>query len=126
MKLFRLLCTLAAITLLTACGTTTGKILGTTAQTVDTSMRAWANYVVYAKPGVEAETKVRKAYEAYQSAMGAALAAYATADQTGQKSGFEIASKALAAARGNLLRLIDQLTANANRAALTNGPPLPP
>lgn len=41
--------------------------------TAETAMTAWGNYVAKFQPGVEAELRVKRAYERYQAAMLAAV-----------------------------------------------------
>ena len=96
-----------------------GKTLATVATSVDVSMQAWADYVVWAEanPATEraellrSEGKVKSAYERYQSAMRLASAAYAQAvtDPLPNTTALDHALAAVRATQGELLNLIQAL-----------------
>lgn len=96
----------------TACASfqnTAGKLLASTADTVDAAMRGWATYVVINKVGEDKQLPVRNAYANYQTAMVAAESAYKAAVQSGDQSAWSQASAALTAASGALTTLVAQL-----------------
>src|SRR5207247_7755155 len=85
----------ALLTLLPACATykqTAGKLLASTALTVDAAMRSWATVVKMGKATDDQQAKVRSAYEQYQLAMQAAEAAYVVLTGKGERGGWLIAS----------------------------------
>ncbi len=60
-----------------------GKFLATTATVVDTSMQAWASFVVAGKTTPAEQAKVRELYLSYQGYMMVATNSYALAMTTG-------------------------------------------
>src|SRR5262245_43779951 len=94
---------LFAIVTLFGCATTPnwqdsyGKILATTAQTVDAAMKGWAMYVVTGNPPADQQAKVKTAYQEYQAAFDVALNAYNASVALKDASLFEQAQAALEA-----------------------------
>ncbi len=101
---------LAFVVALMGCATTwqssAGKVLSSTALTVDAAMKSWAIYVVKFHPPANQEQKVKEAYEKYQVAMKAACEAYSTAIIAKDQSVWMVASSVLTAASGSLTQLI--------------------
>jgi hypothetical protein len=90
---------------------TTGKLLGSTATTVDEGMKGWATYVVLNKPPIQQENAVRDAYSKYQASMLTAKIAYATAAaEPTNTAPLDIALKTLDASRIQLLLLIQSFS----------------
>lgn len=90
--------------------TASGRVLATSAVTVDATMRAWAQYVVAANPPAEDEAAVRRAYENYQSALKVAADAWIAASTSGDQSGYEAALLSLAANEDHIVNLVRSLT----------------
>ena len=89
--------------------TTSGRLLATSARTVDAAMQAWAQYVVITHPAPEQEARVRAAYEAWQSAMRVAVDAWiATAQRQDDATlaQWDIAWRSLGANEAELLNVI--------------------
>ncbi len=94
---------------LTACTTfqdTAGKVLTTTAATVDKAMQGWATYVVLNQVPEDKQTTVRAAYAKYQLAMAAAEDAYLAGVQSKDQTVYKQAEAALIGASGDLTALI--------------------
>lgn len=85
---------------------TAGKLLVSTAQTVDATMKGWATWVVSGQTKPEQETAVKAAYGQYQFAMQAAQTAYLVSANNGDKSVWQKASLALQASSGSLVQLV--------------------
>lgn len=108
-----LCCIIAAIIVscaLTGCvsvQSTAGKMLASTALTVDASMKGWAQWVVAGQANADQETKVKAAYIKYQAAMNIAKNAYAElAANPSNQTGWQTASEILTNNRDALLALI--------------------
>lgn len=111
-KPFLLLLASLSLLALVACASfqnTAGKLLASTADTVDAAMRGWATYVVINKVPEDKQLPVRNAYANYQTAMVAAESAYKAAVQSGDQSAWSQTSAALTAASGALTALVAQL-----------------
>ncbi len=101
---------IALAVLLTGCATfnnSAGKLLASTAATVDTSMKAWASYVVVAKIDADGQREVRNAYVKYQAAMATAETAYVALVKDGNRPTWETARTVLAATTASLTDLIN-------------------
>jgi hypothetical protein len=90
--------------------TIAGQTLVSTAQTVDSTMRSWANWVALkektpAPVTQESINAVDRAYMRYVAAMATARTAYVTSTSTGG-SGLTVALAALEGCRSELLALI--------------------
>ncbi len=83
-----------------------GKLLASTALTVDAAMRSWATVVKMGKATDEQQAKVRAAYEKYQMAMTVADAAYTALVSLDDKSLWPLASSQLTDASTSLTTLI--------------------
>lgn len=84
-----------------------GRILASTAQTVDAGMKGWAIWVADARADAYSETRVKEMYGRYQLAMEGAQTAYIVWQKTGEKNAWERASITLKTTRDKLLNLID-------------------
>lgn len=84
-----------------------GRILATTAQTVDSAMQAWASYVALERATPAQESAVRALYAKYQAAESAAQNAYVAGANTSDPSAFAKASAELRAAQTDLLNLVN-------------------
>lgn len=83
-----------------------GKILASTALTVDAAMKSWAIYVVTNHPSAVKEASVKDAYGKYQLAMKAASDAYGVAATAKDQSPWLVARDALNVASTTLTALI--------------------
>jgi hypothetical protein len=90
-----------------------GKVLASTALTVDASMKGWATYVVKNNISDHQQAPVKDAYAKYQLAMTAAQSAYGAAVANGDQSGWVQAQAALTASSTALTQLIGSLTTKA-------------
>ncbi len=101
---------IALAVLLTGCTTLTndsaGKLLASTAATVDKAMQAWATYVVVAKIDAEGQREVKMAYMKYQAAMATAETAYVALVKDGNKLTWESAKAVLSATSKQVTDLI--------------------
>lgn len=100
---------LVALLMASGCATwqdNAGKSLATIAQTVDAAMKSWAIYVNQYPVSDEAQAKVKKTYEQYQSAMAIALSAYNTSVALKDESLYAQASATLTNSKDALLALI--------------------
>lgn len=89
---------LAFTLVLVSCATfqsNAGKFLATTAVVVDTSMQAWASFVVAGKTSTNQQAKVKELYMSYQGYMMVATNAYALAVTTGDHTLFTAPSNNL-------------------------------
>jgi hypothetical protein len=103
-----------------------GRLLASTAQTVDATMKGWAIWVVDGNASEYAEARVKGAYGRYQLAMDAAKAAYLAWHKTGEKDTWEQASATLKASRDSLLKLIESFQVPpGQRPTPTPMPPTP-
>jgi len=84
-----------------------GRLLASTAQTVDAAMKGWSIWVVDGKAEPYSEVRVRELYGRYQLAMAAAKESYTVWKATGEKTPWERASVTLRQSRDFLLNLID-------------------
>ncbi len=102
---------IALAVLLTGCTTLTndaaGKLLASTAATVDKTMQAWATYVVVAKIDAEGQREVKMAYVKYQAAMATAETAYVALVKDGNKITWESAKTVLTATSGQVTSMIN-------------------
>jgi hypothetical protein len=108
-----LVITLAVCALLTQGCQTPGKVLASTAVTVDASMRAWSSYVNSGNATDDQQNKVRVAYSKYQASMKVAKDAFITANETGNKDPYVLATTVLennAAAIVNLIQMFQMTT----------------
>jgi len=85
---------------------TNGKLLVTTAQSVDSVMKGWATYVVILDPPESQQNRVKAAYQKYQTAFEASRKAYNVAATTKDQSVFERTSAALRASSKDLIALV--------------------
>ena len=98
----------AVLALLVGCATmttTAGRLLSTTALTVDGAMQGWAMWVAEGQASVEQGVQVKTAYVKYQASMKVAKSAYATLVLNGDKSAWEQAALVLQANEAALLTL---------------------
>lgn len=114
---------LASALLFAGCATqnTSGRLLVSTAQTVDAAMKGWAYYAAVANVPKERVAAVGRAYDRYQLAMSAAEQSYIVAVKSGDTNAFTLASNALRAAQTDLLALIQTFSKNPP----ATGPPTP-
>lgn len=89
---------------------TTGKVLVTTAVTVDKTMQGWASYVVATGTTEAQQDGVRKAYSQYQASMDVAQKMYGTYMITKDQGSLEAALNVLANNKLALLNLIAQFS----------------
>ncbi len=101
-----LFCSVALLSACVSFQNSAGKLLATTATTVDAAMKGWATWVAKNPPNPLAEAKVRDAYQKYQASMTIACNAYTNAVATGERSGWKIASDVLTANQTSLLNLV--------------------
>lgn len=104
---------LVVLALLPACTTfkgNAGKVLSSTALTVDAAMKGWASYVVLNNVPADKQMPVRVAYGQYQTAMAAARDAYVSLALNNDTNAWTVAQQALTAASSNLTKLIQQLS----------------
>lgn len=107
----------ALVATLCACAswqTTGGKLLTSTALTVDAGMKGWASWCESHAPTQAQYDEVGHAYVQYQAAFGAAKDAYAAAVTTGDQSVWVQASSALSASQANVLNLIKTFSSKTN------------
>jgi flavin-binding protein dodecin len=102
---------LILVLVLVGCSTTSwqdaaGKVLATTALTVDATMKGWAYHVVNDSVPQNQQDSVKIAYAKYQLAMEAAKSAYVSAVTVKDSSVFEQAKQALLASSSALTQLI--------------------
>lgn len=91
--------------------TTAYRTIGTTTTLVDSSMKAWSDYVVHAKVSEAKQEPVRNAYGKYQVAMAAVKVAVISVKATPDgKSNLDKALDALSASSAELIVLIHALT----------------
>ena len=105
----RTVLTALMLALLTACATykdNAGKLLASTALTVDATMRGWGAYVRLGKATDDQQAKVRAAYEQYQLAMQAAQAAFTVLIATGNQPAWTTASSTLTSKSTSLTALV--------------------
>lgn len=98
----------AVMALLVGCATmttTAGKLLSSTAITVDGAMQGWAMWVAEGQATMEQGVQVKQAYVKYQASMKVAKAAYGTLVLNGDKSAWDQASAVLQANETALLGL---------------------
>jgi len=88
--------------------TTAGKLLASTAMTVDSTMKGWATYVAANHVPDEKQKSVKDAYQKYQLAMSVAAISYGT--MANGTNNWESASKALTASSTALTTLITSFT----------------
>jgi len=98
--------------LVAGCQTTNtpGRILASTAQTVDVAMKGYMQCVKAGLIKPEQENNVRAAYTIYQTTEAAAESACLAYAKTGDKAAWDRAAGALQAAQSDLVTLIDLLT----------------
>ena len=104
-----LLSILLVSSLLVSCAsytTTAGKLLTSTAVTVETARQSWVKYVEIHGITQQQDEKARAVYRQYQEAMVLAQSAYASLMKTGDKIAWNDASKSLQAASTYLLAII--------------------
>jgi hypothetical protein len=109
----RTLLILPLLMALCACATfqdTAGKLLVSTALTVDAAMTGWGKWVRDGHATAGDEAKVRAAYEQYQRAMEMAKNAYIAYAATHDKTAFAPASAALTASATTLTALVTSFT----------------
>ncbi len=87
---------------------TSGRLLVSTVQTVDTAMQGWWTYEALGHATPDQVVAVRDAYGKYQAAEAAAEVAYRAAAQSGDTSAYQTAADALRAAQSHLLDLVNQ------------------
>lgn len=96
---------IAIVSLLAGCATS-GKLIATSSTSVDHAMQAWAVYVVDGRATVAQEASVRVLKEKYDLSEDAAVAAFASFTQTGDKTAWQQASAYLQTNEANLISLI--------------------
>lgn len=87
-----------------------GRLLASTAITVDSAMQGWGEYVRAGQATAKDEAVVKAAYVKYQACMGAAKAAYehgAGSGEHGAGNTWEAAARALRVSRQELLNAVD-------------------
>ena len=84
---------------------TAGRLVSTTAVTVDGAMQGWAMWVAEGQSTAEQGIQVRQAYVKYQASMKVAKAAYGTLVLNGDKSAWDQAAVVLQANEAALLAL---------------------
>ncbi len=98
----------AALALFVGCAsvqTNAGKLLASTAVTVDGAMQGWAAWVAQGRATADQEAKVKLAYSQYQASMSVAQAAFNTMVATGSQAGWSQASAVLTANQAALMSL---------------------
>jgi len=85
---------------------TAGKLLASTAATVDAAMKGWAAYVVAGGATDDQQKQVRESYGRYQLAMKGAESAYLASVKNADRSGWAAASAALTASSSQILALV--------------------
>lgn len=99
---------IALMALLIGCATTqdnAGKLLASSAVTVDGAMKGWAAWVAQGQATDDQQAKVRTAYAQYQASMSVAQAAFNTLVATGDASGWQKASTVLTTNQQALMAL---------------------
>lgn len=96
---------------------TAGKVLTSTALTVDAAMTGWGSRVAAGATTTNQESVVKQAYQVYQSSMAVAQRAYVAAGSTGDKTVWNQASTNLAASSGQLLSVVNGFKTGATSAA---------
>lgn len=86
--------------------TTAGKLLASTAITVDGAMQGWATWVAAGQSNPQQEAQVKAAYQKYQASMALASSAYAALAAGGDKTAWETAANLLTANQNALLAII--------------------
>ena len=82
------------------------KATGSVVITTDAAMTAWATYVAAGSAKPEQEVRVKAAYEKYQKAALAVIAAGKSATADGNRAPFDIAVAASSAAQADLVALV--------------------
>jgi hypothetical protein len=90
--------------------TTAGKLLASTATTVDGAMQGWAIWVAQGHATAQQEAQVRSAYGQYQASMSIALGAYNAMVQSGDQSVWLTASQILASNGAAVVALVQSFT----------------
>jgi hypothetical protein len=101
------------LALLVGCTTFTnsaGKVLASSAMTVDAAMQGWATWVSMGKAGPTQETQVKAAYQKYQVAIQTATLAYQAAVVSGDQTAWKQAETVLTQTQSSVLNLISQFT----------------
>lgn len=96
---------------LTGCSTpnAAGRVLSSTALTVDSAMQGWGAWVRAGQATPADEAAVKRAYEVYQASMQVARRAYAAYYNTGDRTIWETAATQLETNRDLLLSIVQQL-----------------
>jgi uncharacterized protein YcfL len=89
---------------------TSGKILATSAITVDASMKGWAIWVAKGQATDAQQAAVKSAYQKYQAAISIATGAYETAVTTGDQTAWKQAEIILTNNQTALVNLISQFS----------------
>jgi hypothetical protein len=106
--LLSVFCVLVVLGCATTNTDTAGRLLASTAQTVDAAMKGWAQWVQMSGKATKADQdNVRSLYSNYQTAMSIAQASYIAFATTGDKNVWLRASAALTASKADLLRFLD-------------------
>lgn len=84
---------------------TSGKVLTSSALTVDATMKGWAKWSATHPVSEQTHASVRGAYEKYQAAMAVAVEAYADAVNSGERTAWGNAREALELALSALTTL---------------------
>ncbi len=94
------------------CATTNtpGRVLATTAVTVDGAMKGWGEWVALGKATTGDEAKVKAAYETYQTSFSLALKAYQAASGAAGEPVWVQAAATLKGCQVDLLGVIDLLS----------------
>lgn len=120
--MFKLITSLTLLILLTACATVETnayRVIGTTANTVDVGMKAWADQVVRRNIPLESQRQVRDAYRQYQMVMMTTSNAVAIFRTTGDKNQLSGALNSLSYVSATLINVLQPPV-----SIITN--PLPP
>jgi hypothetical protein len=90
--------------------TSAGKLLASTATTVDGAMQGWAIWVAQGHATAQQEAQVKTAYGQYQASMAIALGAYNAMVQSGDQSVWLTASQILASNGAAIVALVQSFT----------------
>lgn len=107
---------IAVLTCAVLCGcasfqVTSGKLLASSALSVDAAMKGWAQWVVAGQATTDQESAVKAAYQRYQVSMSLAQSAYTAAVATDDRTAFQRAADVLAANKQALVDLITSFQA---------------
>jgi predicted small secreted protein len=112
----------------TACNTvrgTGGKVIASTALSVDAAMKGWAQYVVSGKATPVQEQNVREYYRRYQIAILVAHDAYAQSVTSNDTTAFKQAIDVLNTQKAQIISLIQRFMASPTSKVLPENPQIP-